>query len=246
MAQVGSSGTGGATGRNKRTRAQLTSRLTGPAPSTGPALPQGYGTVLKGTPTPGGGGSGGGGGGGGGYYGGGGGGVNLPYSGGGSFNDGGVAPQVSAPSEEDYLGGDAGYLAQSSALTSALQRFLADADFQRKNYDTDYNRSLRDLGYDEGKKSWNWNDKLTASGRGNQNQLDDFASRGMLQSQGYADAFQELQRMLGQQYDGMKTARGTFNTDLDNQIANYKAENTSSSQAARAEALQRRAMQFGL
>tara|TARA_R110002020_G_scaffold404912_1_gene614986 strand:+ start:24611 stop:25339 length:729 start_codon:yes stop_codon:yes gene_type:complete len=236
-------GGGGKVGANKKSTTALTSRLTGPAPTTGPALPQGYGTVLKntgGTPgasrtaAPSGGG-------GGGY-----GGVNLPYSGGAPIDGGGMAPMTTAPSDEDYLGTDGGYLAQSSALTSALQRFLADSDFQRNTYDTDYKRSLRDLGYDEETKAWNWNDKLTASGRGYQNQSDDFASRGMLQSQGYADAFQELQRMLGQQYDGMLTGRNTFNTDLDNQIANYKAENTSSSQAARAEALQRRQMQYGL
>lgn len=157
-----------------------------------------------------------------------------------------VAPVVAAPSEEDYLAGDSGYQTQLSALQGALQRYLADSDFQRTNYTTDYNRSLRDLGYDEGTKAWNWNDKLTASGRGYQNQLDDFASRGMLQSQGYADAFNELQRMLGQQYDSLSSAKNTFMTDLDNQIANYKGENTSSQQAARAEALQRRAAQYAL
>lgn len=157
-----------------------------------------------------------------------------------------AAPAVTAPSEEDYLAGDSGYQTQLSALQGALQRYLADSDFQRTNYSTDYNRSLRDLGYDEGTKAWNWNDKLTASGRGYQNQLDDFASRGMLQSQGYADAYQELQRMLGQQYDALSGAKTTFMTDLDNQIANFKGENTANQQAARAEALQRRAAQFML
>lgn len=179
--------------------------------------------------------------GGGGSYGGGGGG------GGGGFTPMAMAaPVVAPPSEEDYLAGDSGYQAQQSALQGALQRYLADSDFQRTNYTTDYNRSLRDLGYDEGTKEWNWNDELTASGRGYQNQLDDFASRGMLQSQGYADAYEELKRMLGQQYDSMSNARTAFMTDLDNQTANYKAENTANSQAARAEALQRRASQYAL
>ena len=153
---------------------------------------------------------------------------------------------VTAPSDEDYLAGDSGYQTQLSALQGALQRYLADADFQRSNYTTDYKRSLRDLGYDEGTKAWNWNDRLTASGRGYQNQLDDFASRGMLQSQGYADAFQELRRMLGQQYDALSGAKTSFMTDLENQIANFKGENTANQQAARAEALQRRAAQYAL
>ena len=91
--------------------------------------------------------------------GGGGGGGMVPFSGGG-----GMAPMVAPPSEEDYLAGDGGYQTQLSALQGALQRYLADSDFQRTNYQTDYNQSLRDLGYDEGAKAWNWDDKLTASG----------------------------------------------------------------------------------
>ena len=185
-----------------------------------------------------------GGGGGGSYYSGGGGGS---YGGGGGSYDSGVAaPVVTPPSEEDYLAGDSGYTTQLSALQSALQRYIADSDFQRKNYETDYGKSLRDLGYDEGKKAWNWTDQLTASGRGYQNQLNDFGARGMLQSSGYADAFNELQRMLNQQYDSLSNAKTTYMTDLDNQIANYKGENTSSQQAARAEALARRAAQYGV
>lgn len=176
--------------------------------------------------------------GGGGSYGGGG--------GGGSYDSGVAAPAVTSPSEEDYLSGDSGYTTQLSALQSALQRYIADSDFQRKNYETDYGKSLRDLGYDEGKKAWNWTDQLTASGRGYQNQLNDFGARGMLQSSGYADAFNELQRMLGQQYDSLSGAKTNYMTDLDNQLANYKGENTSSQQAARAEALARRAAQYGV
>jgi hypothetical protein len=159
---------------------------------------------------------------------------------------------VTAPSEEDYLSGDSGFQTQTSALTAALQRYLADADLQRSNYETDYGKSLRDLGWDDadgagGKPGqWNWNDQLTASGRGYQNQLNDFGARNMLQSSGYADAFNELQRMLGQQQDSLATGRTTFMTDLDSQIANYKGENTSNQQSARAEALARRAAQYAL
>ena len=169
--------------------------------------------------------------------------VNYGLGGGGG---GGMDPMISAPAEEDYLAGDSGYQTQLSALQGALQRYLSDSDFQKTNYNTDYDTSLRDLGYDEGNKAWNWNDKLTTSGRGYNNQLDDFASRGMLQSQGYADAYQELQRMLGQQYDSLSGAKTNFLTDMDNQTANFKGENTANQQAARAEALQRRASQYGL
>jgi|TARA_R100000482_G_scaffold124710_2_gene78540 hypothetical protein len=210
-----------------------------------PFLPVGTGTVLK-EPSqrsaPSSGGSSGGGGTGGG---------SIGYFGGNTFGGGGgggsaPAPVVTAPSKEDYLAGDSGFQTQKSALLGALERYLSDVDFQRSTYTTDYGKSLRDLGYDEGQGTWNWEDPITASGRGYQNQLNDFAGRNMLQSQGYADAFNELQRMLGQQYDALSGAKTTFMTDLDNQTANYKAENTASQQAARAEALQRRAAQYGL
>lgn len=179
---------------------------------------------------------------GGGGGGGGGGGMSYDLGGGGSA----PAPVVAPPSEEDYLAGDSGFQAQSSALQSALQRYLADSDYQKTSYDKDYGKSLTDLGYDEGTKQWNWNDNLTAAGRGYNNQLNDFGSRGMLQSSGYGDAFSELQRLLGQQYTGLADAKTGFMTDMQNQLANYQGENTANQQSARAEALQRRAAQYSL
>ena len=68
----------------------------------------------------------------------------------------------------------------------------------------------------------------------------------MLQSSGYADAYQELQRMLGQQYESVQGAKTNFMTDMDNQTANFKGENTANQQAARAEAINRRQAQYAL
>lgn len=163
-----------------------------------------------------------------------------------SADMGGMQPMTSAPSEEDYLAGDGSYQSQFAALKGALERYLADSDLQRTNYNTDYTSSLRDLGYDEGQKTWNWNDQLTASGKAYQNQLNDFASRGMLQSQGYADAATDLERMFNQQYQQTATNKTNFMTGLDRETANYKGENTAAQQAARAEAIARRAAQYGL
>lgn len=187
-------------------------------------------------------GGGGGGGGGGNYYGGGGGGGYAPAP---------PPPAPAPPSEENYLAGDATYQATISALAKQLQNFTADIDAQRETYGLDYDRSLQNLGYiapaeEGGDASWNWNDTLTASGRAYQNQVNDFAARNMLQSQGYADAVANLQRSLMDQFTGMQTARDTFMGDLDRQVASTTDENTAASQAARAEAIMRRAMQYGL
>lgn len=186
------------------------------------------------------------------------GGSGLPggYSSPGGYSDmglmggGGPAPMVTAPSEEDYLAGDGSYQSQFAALKGALERYIADSDLQRTNYNTDYGTSLRDLGYTEGLEGapgkWNWDDVATTSGNAYQGQLNDYASRGMLQSQGYADAASNLERALNQQYGQIQTNKNNFMTDLDRQIANYKGENTSAQQAARAEAIARRAAQYGL
>ncbi len=179
------------------------------------------------------------------------------YSQGGTFpvqSFGDVAPAAPAmPTEADYLAGDSTYQATLAALKKQLQNFTSDIGSQRSNRALDYNKSLKDLGYiapdpnarSAGGPSWNWNDTLTASGRANQNQLNDFAARGMLQSSGYADSFQDLTRSLMDQYTGIDQANTQFNTDHDRQLARAKDENTSASQAARAEAIMRRAAQYG-
>lgn len=172
---------------------------------------------------------------------------------GGSPGGGFVEPPAPAvPTEADYLAGDSTYQATLAALKKQLQNFNSDITSQRNNRKLDYDKSLKDLGYvapDPNARgagpNWNWQDTLTASGRANQNQLNDFASRGMLQSSGYADSFQDLTRSLLDQYTGIDQANTQFNTDLDRQVARAKDENTSASQAARAEAIMRRAAQYG-
>ena len=161
-----------------------------------------------------------------------------------------AAPAI--PTEANYLAGDATYQATLAALKKQLQNFTTDINTQRSNRKLDYDKSLKDLGYvapDPNARgagpSWNWEDTLTASGRANQNQLNDFAARGMLQSSGYADSFQDLTRSLMDQYTGIDQSNTQFNTDLDRQLTRAKDENTSASQAARAQAIMRRAAQYG-
>lgn len=196
----------------------------------------------------------GGGGGGGGGYSGGGGGYSGGGGGGGYYGGGGGGMAVMAapapPTEEEYLAGDATYQAVISALAKQLSNFNSDIQAQRDNYMLDFNKGVDQLGYVAGEggrpASWDWNDLLTASGRAYQNLSNDFASRGMLQSSGYADSLNNLQRSLMDQYTGMTQARDVFTGDLDRQTAQYTDENTASSQAARAEAILRRAAQYGL
>lgn len=178
------------------------------------------------------------------------------FSSGGPGGGGGPGGDMSSfsvdsgvPSEEDYLKGDSSYQATLSALARQLQSFQADIDTQRGNRKLDYDKAVKDLGYikpgDGGQANWNWDDVLTASGRAYQNNSNDYAARGMLQSQGYADSVNNLQRSLMDQYTGIDQSNTQFNSDLDRQLTKTKDENTAASQAARAEAIMRRAAQYG-
>lgn len=170
------------------------------------------------------------------------------YGGGGSF--GALTVDSGVPSEEDYLAGDATYQATMAALAKQLQNFNTDIDTQLSNRKIDYDNALRDLGYvaptTEGAASgWNFDDQMTAAGRAYQAMLNDFASRGMIQSQGYADAQNDLSRTLNQQYEGMKTSNDQFLNDMTRQKTKATDENNAATAAARAEAIMRRAAQYG-
>lgn len=171
--------------------------------------------------------------------------------GGGSYTPPAPPAPPKPPSVNDYLKGDATYQATLSALAKQIQSLQSDIDAQRKERKIDYDKALKDLGYispvEEGADpTWNWDDTLTAAGRSYQNLLNDFASRGNLQSSAYADSLNDLTRSLMDQYTGINDSHTQFNTDLDRQLTRAKEENTAAQQAARAEAIMRRAAQYGL
>ena len=166
---------------------------------------------------------------------------------------GGIATDVpvgSAPvSEDDYLAGDSSFQLQLAALMKALQDGTADLAGQRTRYDTDYNDAVKGLGWiqddantaDVNESRWNFEDQNTAAGRAFQNQNNDFASRGLLQSSLYGTANDNLTRSLNDQLGSVNTAKTNFFDDLTKKETSLKSENQLSSQQARAEALARRA-----
>ena len=116
----------------------------------------------------------------------------------------------------------------------------------------DYKAGLRDLGYrdenidDELAGDWDWNDMLTASGRGYQNNVNDFASRGMLESQGYFDSLEMLKRSLGDQLGAMSTGRQNFRREREEGATNYANQNKAAIDAARIAAIERLNAGLGL
>jgi hypothetical protein len=176
------------------------------------------------------------------YYGGGGGGMGI-------MADAGPAPKPQ--SENDWLEGDSSYQAQLAALIRAAEDSSADFLGQRSKYDIDYNDSLKGLGWQQGAGedqpgAWNFQDLNTAAGRAQNNQINDFASRGLLQSSLYGTANDNLLRSLNDQLTGINTGRQTFLSDLGRQETSFKNENAMQRQQAKAEALARRAAEIGL
>lgn len=177
---------------------------------------------------------------------------------------------TSGMSDEDYLGADAMFQAQKNALQTALDAYLADSAAQRQTYNTNYGESLRKLGFtgDKGlldKAKWDatdqrfevdnapvqgfgWNetDNLTASGRGFENALNDFASRGMLQSSAYGRARNDLMRNLNEQLASTASAKQTAMGEFDRNEAAKKQEKQMSEAQAAQETLARVKAAYGI
>lgn len=175
-----------------------------------------------------------------------------PYSGGGGgyYGSFSAPAQPAVPSEEDYLKGDATYQATISALANQLKLLNSDIDAQLAKQKLDYGNALQQLGYvapsaEGAEGTWLWEDQTTAAGRAYQAMLNDFAARNMIQSQAYGDAQNDLTRTLNKQYEGLTTANTQTIDDLTRQRTKAQTENTAASQAARAEAILRRAAQYG-
>ena len=181
----------------------------------------------------------------------------APLSGGGG---GGGGPAPAFNPDTDYLQ-EAGYLANISALDEALRAFNSQDTTERGRYDLDYDKGLRDLGYRDttadittdnleeaqmGNRAWDWNDLLTASGRGYQTNTNDFASRGMLQSQGYLDSLKMLERSLEDQRGAMGTGRVNFQNERNAAKTNYANQDVAARQTAKVNAIDRLANSLGL
>lgn len=170
-------------------------------------------------------------------------------------------PDVEIPTVEEFLGSDKIYNQEQASLLSALKSlaarygsFQGDDGFagkgtwtpgsEQKQYQQDYERNLRDLGWTDG--GWNADDRLTSYGSSFNNQLEDYAARGMLDSSAYAQALTDLNRGFQDQYNTMNTARNNFIDDLQSNWLDAFRENQNANQRARIDAINRRRAQYGI
>lgn len=173
-------------------------------------------------------------------------------SGGGGYGGTGGGYGGPVPSIGDYEANDQILTAALGALDRAMKDYEAQYATDTANYDRDFNEGQRNLGWrdlDAGEPvsmGWDWNDVLSSSGRAYQNQVNDFANRGMLQSQGYLDAQSLLERSLNDQKGAMESARTDFMGDLGRRRSEFQNQDTLARQQARAEAASRRAAEYGI
>ena len=115
---------------------------------------------------------------------------------------------------------------------------------QGNTYNKDYDRNLKDLGWDATTKGWNPNDRLTSYGSSYNNQLEDYAARGMFDSTAYNQAKGNLERGFQDQYNSMDSAKQTFLADLLNQYNSAYADSEVGKNQAKIDATARRTAEY--
>lgn len=161
-----------------------------------------------------------------------GGGGGAAFSSGGSLIStatGALAPAM--PTDEEWLAGDTSYQAQLAALKKALEDYTAQDTLARSQYETDFGVNQQNLG--------------RARTEGIASQENDFASRGMINSGLFANERSELEADFGRRGDELTRGRQNWLSGRDNALGNFKTEQNLTQQQVLADALARRAAQFG-
>ena len=134
------------------------------------------------------------------------------------------------------------YMAALAALRNASELFSADQRSAKDRFNVDYGKAISDLGWiadPSGGGRWDEGDlftsqgKETASGRAFSNQLNDFASRGLLQSGLFSAQRNALQNEMSDRLGAQEQTRTRFTEDLTTKERNFQSEQ----ERARMEAL---------
>jgi hypothetical protein len=142
-------------------------------------------------------------------------------------NNPGPVPDIGA-----FLGGDTGYQQQLRSLAQALSDFNADITRRRGSLESEYGLSkkalddqrLLDLDHLE----------------------DDYGARGMITSGLYGKAVSDYEREFNQRATDLETRQKEALGLLEQESGKFKSQQELQTQAAREQAIRRRAEQFGL
>jgi hypothetical protein len=137
-----------------------------------------------------------------------------------------------APGINKYLAGDTTYQDQMSQLRKQLEQFRTSNSSQKNNVGLDFKSAL---------------EKLSQQRTTDLGSLEnDYSARGMLNSGLYTDALNQYNTGYNQQYSDLNTDQQRSLADLLESLNNYGTENSSSLAAAKADAIRRRAQQYGI
>lgn len=174
-----------------------------------------------------------------------------------------IAPP-SPTSDEDWWNSDAAFQAEKASGMSAYNQALAALGARQAQYDTDFVSALKSLGWNWGgaaqnklpgmtngvaEGSFDPNDLLGAYGYGLNNLLNDFASRGMLQSSFYDTGRKNFDTNMGQQASNLQnqyTAATSGTGGLNSQKQSAYDEYLNALSRAKASSLARRSATLGV
>lgn len=164
--------------------------------------------------------------------------------------------ELDAQAQEDYLAGDATFVAQRAALIQQLADQEASLESDIDNYGIDTEKTMRNLGWRGGKYdpkenkfgggNWDPEDRIGAYGMAFGNQENDFAARGMLDSSGYDRAFGDMNTSFNRQRGDVMDALGTFLRNAEQRRGEFRNNKESDERRARADAIARRAASLGI
>lgn len=156
---------------------------------------------------------------------------------------GGAASAVSAPVIPD-VGSDATYQQQKAELMKGLADYQAQMRLGNSQYDTNYNDSLRHLGWNgQGFDRGNMQGLYGQALSDNQN---DFGARGVMNSGLFANADSQLNNQFADRKTSADTARQQFLDTQGQGLTNYQGQNQLALLAAQKEAAARLAGQYGV
>lgn len=150
---------------------------------------------------------------------------NVPGSGPGPIQP--VAPDINT-----FLNQDSGYQQQLRDFANALAQFNADVTRRKGILDSDYATSQKAM-----------NDQKV---KDLQSLQDDYGARGVLRSGLYGKAVGDYNTEFGNRMTDLSTKQTQANDALNQEGNRYKSQQDLQGQAAREEAIRRRAAQYGV
>lgn len=149
-----------------------------------------------------------------------------------SFGSSTASAVPHVPSLAQFLGGDSTYQSSLSGSKRTLADFLSDLNRRRGEATTQYNQTTASMGRDRDQQL--------------EDLKNEFASRGLIQSGLYGQEQGKFQQQFTDQQNALSQQQTGLLADLMSQQTNYQREQDLALQAAKQDALQRRAAQYNI